>query len=131
MFAFSESLKRFCREHHLTQKEIDDAIGIKKNVYQAYEYGKSLPSISVVAKLADAYNVSIDYLTGRTDNPNVHGLETNTETQEDLIDKVFLMSRNDRNAKGLTNAEMDYANTMLRNYHKLVNRSDNPNLLKN
>ena len=129
MLAFSESLKRFRKEHHLTQKEIADAIGIQKNAYQAYEYGKSLPSIGIVAKLADAYDVSIDYLTGRTDNPNLHVLGTKPETQEDLMDKVILMSHTDHNAKlatakGKVNAEMEYADTLLRNYHKMIHEKD-------
>ena len=129
MLAFSESLKRFRKDHHLTQKEIADAIGIQKNAYQAYEYGKSLPSIAVVAKIADAYDVSIDYLTGRTDNPDLHVFGTKPETQEDLIDKVILMSRTDHNAKlatanGKVNGEMEYADTLLRNYHKMIHSNN-------
>lgn len=129
MIAFSESLKRFRKEHNLTQKQIADAIGIQKNAYQSYEYGKSLPSINVVARIADAYDVSVDYLLGRTDNPNLHVFGTEPEKSDDLIDKVILMSRTDHNAKldtvkGNVNAEMEYADTLLRNYHKMIHDTD-------
>ena len=38
--------------------------------YQKYEYGRD-PAVSMLCKLADAYNVSVDYLLGRTSNPKV------------------------------------------------------------
>ena len=54
---FSESLRRFRKEHDLTQKEVANAIGTKVSVYQRYERGTATPSISIVAKIADAFNV--------------------------------------------------------------------------
>ena len=67
----SESLKRFRKEFSLTQREVATAIGIVPEAYQKYEYGKNIPIVSVLSKLADAYDVSIDYLVGRTDNPHI------------------------------------------------------------
>lgn len=65
---YAEALKRFRREFNLTQKQVADAAKIFPQAYQVYEYGRE-PSISILHKLADAYNVSIDYLVGRSDNP--------------------------------------------------------------
>lgn len=67
----SESLKRFRRENHLTQKQVADAMKIRERSYQRYEHGQVKPSIDMVRRIADAYNVSIDYLVGRTDNPEI------------------------------------------------------------
>lgn len=67
-----ESLKRFRKEFHLTQKVVADSLGIQENAYQRYEHGKVVPSVLVMMKLADAYNVSLDYLVGRSDNPARH-----------------------------------------------------------
>lgn len=65
----SASLKRFRKDFKLNQREVAKAISIPYQSYQAYEYGKSVPSSEVINKLADAYNVSADYLLGRSDNP--------------------------------------------------------------
>lgn len=65
----AEGLKRFREERGLTQKDVATAAGILPQAYQKYEYGKVLPVINVLIKIADTYDVSIDYLVGR---PNKH-----------------------------------------------------------
>jgi transcriptional regulator with XRE-family HTH domain len=42
---------------------------ISVRAYQLYEQGKTEPNIDALIKFADALNVSIDYLVGRTSNP--------------------------------------------------------------
>lgn len=65
---YAEALKRFRKNFNLTQKEVAASAGILWQAYQVYEYGRD-PAISVLCKLADTYNVSLDYLVGRSDNP--------------------------------------------------------------
>ena len=65
----SESLKRFRNEFSLTQKSVADALGVQESAYQRYEHGKVVPSVNIMIKLANAYNVSVDYLVGLSDNP--------------------------------------------------------------
>ena len=65
---YAESLKRFRNEFNLTQQQVVDSIGILKQAYQRYEYGRD-PAISVLCKIANVYNISLDYLVGRSDNP--------------------------------------------------------------
>jgi len=64
-----ESLKRFRKEFHLTQQQTAQAINILTPSYQRYEYDTIVPAATILIKLADAFNVSIDYLVGRSDNP--------------------------------------------------------------
>ena len=64
----AESLKRFRREFNLKQKDVADTLGIKQPTYQVYE-AKSIPSAAIIIKLANAYDVSADYLLGRSDEP--------------------------------------------------------------
>lgn len=68
----AEALKRFRKEYGLTQKQVADAIGVLKPSYQRYEYSTNIPTATVLIKIADAYNVSLDYLVGRSDNPARH-----------------------------------------------------------
>lgn len=60
-----ESLKRFRKNYKLSQEEMAKDMGVSRTMYQAYEGGKSAPSIIFLTNLADAHNVSLDYLTGR------------------------------------------------------------------
>ena len=65
----AESLKRFRKNFNLTQKQVSTVLGISQQSYQVYE-NKSIPSASTIVKLANAYNVSADYLLGLSDVPN-------------------------------------------------------------
>ena len=63
----------FCRSPAtISQKQAAQYAGVTERVYQQYEYGKSLPSIEIAHKLAENVGISLDYLVGRTDNPEVN-----------------------------------------------------------
>ena len=64
----AESLKRFRKTFNLKQKDVADTLGVKQPTYQVYE-AKSIPSAAIILKLADAYDVTTDYLLGRSDEP--------------------------------------------------------------
>ena len=64
-----EGLKRFRKQYGVTQQQVADSIKVLKPAYQRYEYGTNIPTATVLIKIADAYNVSLDYLVGRSDNP--------------------------------------------------------------
>lgn len=49
-----------------TQKQIVEYLHIRQNTYSQYEIGVLNYPIDVLMKLADFYNVSVDYLLGRT-----------------------------------------------------------------
>lgn len=86
---FAESLRRFRKERNLTQKNVAEAVGTDVSVYQRYERGTAYPSVMVVMKIADAFNVPLDYLVGR-DESEVCLLndfrELNPEGRRSLID---------------------------------------------
>lgn len=53
-------------DHDKTQKEIADLLDCQREVYRRYEQGiRSIP-IDLLMKLADYYDVSIDYIVGLT-----------------------------------------------------------------
>lgn len=68
----SERLKQLRTSQDLSQKQLTTIIGISERNYQRYEYGEREPVASVLIKLADYFNVSIDYLVGRSDDPTRH-----------------------------------------------------------
>lgn len=56
-------------QNHLTQQGAAKEIEISPRAYQYYEAGEREPQLSVLIRMADFYNVSLDYLAGRTDTP--------------------------------------------------------------
>ena len=67
--SFADRLKqlRLCR--NLTQKQVYDAIGMSAIGYQRDEYGEREPAYQRLIALADYFDVSLDYLVGRSDDP--------------------------------------------------------------
>lgn len=67
--SFPERLTALQKNRRLEKKEIFEAVGLSKTAYYHYEKGNREPPISVLAALADFFDVSADYLLGRSDNP--------------------------------------------------------------
>ena len=72
MSVFSEKLKALKTQQQVRQKDIAAAIGVSLRAYQYYETDTKEPTMSNLIALADYFDVSLDYLVGRTDNPNSH-----------------------------------------------------------
>ena len=51
----------------MTQKQVGEAINVPQRTYAYYESGERMLPPQVLCALADFYNVSVDYLLGRTD----------------------------------------------------------------
>lgn len=66
---FPDRLKELRIYRNLTQKEIADSIGMAPVAYQRYEYGTREPAYQKLIALADYFDVSLDYLVGRSDDP--------------------------------------------------------------
>jgi len=69
MSVFADRLKECRKNIGKTQKEVATDLGITENGYQNYEIDKYEPKMETLNKLADYFDVSIDYLTGRDDVP--------------------------------------------------------------
>ncbi len=65
-------LRDLREDHDLMQKEVAAVLGIQQTVYSRYERGFQTIPVEHALKLADYYNVSTDYLFGRTSNPNIN-----------------------------------------------------------
>ena len=68
MVNLADRLRELRANHKLTQKDVYTAIEVSPIVYQRYEYGRS-PSYEKLIALADYFDVSLDYLVGRSDDP--------------------------------------------------------------
>lgn len=67
-----DALRRFRKYMKITQKQAAKAAHVSERNYQSYEYGKAVPAVSFMILLADYYDVSLDYLVGRSEDPARH-----------------------------------------------------------
>lgn len=70
--SFSERLKILRTAQNLTQKQVYEAVNMSAIGYQRYEYGDREPAYKNLIALADYFDVSLDYLVGRTDKPEIN-----------------------------------------------------------
>lgn len=87
---FAERLKELRKEAHLTQIELAKRLGIGQSSYADWERGKKNPTQENLIKIAQFFNVPLDYLVGNSD-------------KKDELDNIELLFR--MNSKGLTDEE--------------------------
>ena len=84
-------LKQLREKTGLSQAKFAKVLGgVSQPVIARYETGDFFPSYPVLIKIADYFNVSTDYLLGRTDNP-AGKLYERSETKEEKIDDFIEM----------------------------------------
>ena len=92
-----DNLKYIREKNGLTKRELCEKTGISERAYLTYEFGEREPKISVIAKLADFYGVTTDYLLGREPAPDPFAdLNLNKESEEDVINKYMSLPPNIR-----------------------------------
>ena len=67
MEVFRKNLIELRKLNNMTQRQIAEKLGIAQPSYIRYENGKAEPSLENLVKIADIFDVSIDYLCGRKD----------------------------------------------------------------
>ena len=66
-----KNLRGIREDRDLKQKDIAKILNVSQNTYSQYETGVIALTAEILMKLADYYEVSIDYLLDRTNNPNM------------------------------------------------------------
>lgn len=59
-------------DHDMNQTQVAKMLGMSQTGYSKYETGENDLPTAILIKLADFYNVSIDYLLDRTDEPTIN-----------------------------------------------------------
>lgn len=103
---FSDVFKKLRIKNKYTQEDIANKFDMTKTGISYWENGKSEPSLEVIEKLAELFNVSIDYLLGNSDTENDYGIMYNRtnvigvipagvpiEAIEDIIGEIEYPSR--------------------------------------
>jgi len=69
-------IKQLRKEYKLTQKEFADLFNLDDSTISLYENGKREPTYDIIVKIADYFNVSIDWLLERVDSKNLVFVES-------------------------------------------------------
>ncbi|MBK1442773.1 helix-turn-helix transcriptional regulator, partial [Parapedobacter sp. ISTM3] len=101
-----EKITALRKEKKMSQEDLATAAGVSREMVGKYERGDALPSIEVARRIADKLDVSLDYLSGKTDDQlDARTLDRVPEVQklpEDIREKLFYfidMSIRDSKAK--------------------------------
>lgn len=97
MNTFFYRLKDLRIEKNKTQKEVATAIQTTDDTIYSWEKGRSQPSIEMLARLADFFECSIDYLVGREDDFGViSSSESSLSGEEERLLSLFRQLPNTR-----------------------------------
>jgi len=62
---FAKRLRAQRMKHAYTQQQMAEFLSLSLNAYQKYEQSERMPPYETMIKIADLFNISIDYLLGR------------------------------------------------------------------
>ncbi|EGO7854648.1 helix-turn-helix transcriptional regulator [Enterococcus faecalis] len=110
-----ERIKQLRENKEITQKEISDALDINVSVYNKIELGIRPLREEELAKIADFFNVSSDYLLGRTKNPSLPSEDSN-DTGQNIISH-FRLNTSDMDVDDIEELEeelIDFQNFLIK-----------------
>ena len=61
------NIRRLLRAHHLKQRDLAEVLGVSEQAVSDKFHGRTNFTLKDMRKIADAFDVSLDYLTGRSD----------------------------------------------------------------
>ena len=65
----ADKIKQLRLASGLSQKAAGEACSMSEQMWQQYEYGTRTPGFDKLVAIADLFNVSLDFLAGRTNDP--------------------------------------------------------------
>lgn len=69
---FAKRLSLLINERKTSKQAVANAINVSRPAVSQFASGENLPSVEKLVALANYFNVSIDYLVGRSDDPRRH-----------------------------------------------------------
>lgn len=75
-----DRIKLLRNEQGITQEQLGDCLNLSRSSVKGYENDGVEPSLSVLVKICDVFNISLDYLLGRTEEKhNINLLDADTK----------------------------------------------------
>lgn len=94
---FSKRLKELRELLNLNKKELAEIMGVSSTTIASYESGHREPNFIMLNKLANFFNVSLDYLLGRTDDKNNNIVKDDKKESDEYKEYiVFIQEMKDK-----------------------------------
>lgn len=96
---FGDRLKKLRESKHLKQSDLAKELGIGRTTLSNYELNNREPDFNTLGKIANYFNVSIDYLLGNStekDSSEMHEVDELEQEFEELRDKMKNISPSKR-----------------------------------
>lgn len=119
MFPTFELVKALAKKQGLSLNDLEDKVGFSRN--SLYSWKKSAPKPEKLNIIADYFNVSTDYLLGRTDNPRIAGEKEKFYFEGKEVDVEKLAATAMRfNGKPLTDKDKKAIQGIIEGYLKSI-----------
>lgn len=84
---FGERLRTLRKEKNLTMKDLGKKFSVAESTISGYEIGNRKPDMQMLQQIADFFDVSTDYLLGRTDERTQENISTAFYDYENITDE--------------------------------------------
>lgn len=97
---FGMRLMSLRKARNLTQEHMAKQLGLTRSSYTCYEIGTSMPGVMTLCMIADIFEVSLDYLMGRTNDQKLHNMNEFIPSAEEmqLTESYRLLNERQRRA---------------------------------
>lgn len=114
MFTTFDRVKELSQKRGISLSKLEETLGLGKN--SIYALKRNQPSAERLQEIADYFNVSTDYLLGRTDNQKIASNEAAGYTTEDL--RKMAKNAKTFDGKPLTDEDVDAITNIIEIYLK-------------
>lgn len=97
MSTFSVRLRELRKGKQLSGEELGKVFSVTKTAISYWENGKTFPDEDTLKKMADYFNVSLDYLLGRTDDPDGEEEKVNKRNNNKEDEELIVLERARKN----------------------------------
>ena len=87
MFSLFEKIKELCQKRGISINSLEETLGYSRNTI--YSMKSKKPNAERLQEIADYFNVSTDYLLGRTDDPSIAGGGSEPDDIDKIIDRAM------------------------------------------
>lgn len=84
-----ERIEKLCMISNISIRKLEANLGLGRGIINGWESGNASPNLSSLIPIAEYFNVSIDYLCGRTDNPCI--TQSNSISNEKLLQMISIL----------------------------------------
>jgi transcriptional regulator with XRE-family HTH domain len=114
---FPSRVRRLRKEHKLTQEELGKKLNVTKVSISGYENGNRTPDSDTLNLIADVFDVTTDYLYGRSDDPRL------TAKEDKEVDKQ--VEELLKNLESVPEHRREELIRMTKNYIKTIEEEEN------